>query len=68
MLSFGTFLLSQNEITQHEIDVAENCLLKYVTLFEEYFGINHMYYNVHLLLYFTTSQLWTSMGVFHFQF
>ncbi|EFN72294.1 hypothetical protein EAG_11530, partial [Camponotus floridanus] len=54
MLSFGTFLLSQDEITRHEINVAENCLLKYVTLFEEYFGIQHMYYNVHLLLHFTT--------------
>ncbi|GAB1868075.1 DUF4218 domain-containing protein [Camponotus japonicus] len=54
MLSFGTFLLSQDEITRHEMNVAENCLLKYVTLFEEYFGIQHMYYNVHLLLHFTT--------------
>ena len=57
LLSHAAFLMSQDEISPQDIPVINTYLTKYVGLFEKYFGLDHMYYNVHLLVHFLKSIL-----------
>ncbi|KAE8745056.1 hypothetical protein FOCC_FOCC008307 [Frankliniella occidentalis] len=52
LLSHAVFLISQDEIMQEDLPVIHRYIVKYVTLFETYFGVEHMYYNIHLMLHF----------------
>lgn len=54
----------QKSITLEMIDYAEALLIKFVRLFQKYFGKEHMTYNVHLLLHISSAvrnwgPLWT---------
>jgi len=71
LLSHAAFLMCQDEIHPENIEIANRLLVKYVKLFEKYFGIKHMYYNIHLLLHFPGSltrlgRLW-AYSTFNFE-
>ena len=52
LLSHAVFLISQDEVMPEDLPVINQYIVKYVALFERYFGIDHMYYNIHLMLHF----------------
>ncbi|KAK3924360.1 ATP phosphoribosyltransferase [Frankliniella fusca] len=52
LLSYAVFLISQDEIMSEDLPVINEYLTKYVKLFQKYYGLEHMYYNVHLMLHF----------------
>jgi len=55
LLSHATFLMCEVEVHPQNFTLIRTLLLQYVKLFEQYFGINNMYYNIHLLLHFCES-------------
>ena len=59
MLVYAAYLLSQESITEEEVDIARDLLHEYVRLFEALYGLKSMLYNVHLLDHFADCvKLW----------
>lgn len=59
LLSQAIHYLNNDSIANSELDIAEELIKKYVTLFQEYFGEENMSYNIHLLTHLTnTVRLW----------
>ena len=51
LLSKAIFLLSQDSITEEDINEAERCLVDFVTRFQHRYGPENMLFNVHMLLH-----------------
>ncbi|XP_046408591.1 uncharacterized protein LOC124173129 [Ischnura elegans] len=57
LLSKAVYILLQNSITFEQVKVAEEALLRYVFLFNKYFGVNEMKLDIHLITHITQSVL-----------
>ncbi|KAJ1518814.1 hypothetical protein ONE63_011575 [Megalurothrips usitatus] len=51
LLSHAIYLLSRDVIHEDDLNLAEEYLLRYVVLFQEYFGEENMRFHVHMLLH-----------------
>ncbi|KAK3933055.1 Halomucin [Frankliniella fusca] len=49
LLSKGVFLLSRDSVTDNDIDVAQRCLLRFVTAFQDMHGPEKMRFNIHIM-------------------
>ena len=51
LLSKAVFLLSQDSITEQDIDEANRCLVRFANIFQDTYGAVNMRFNVHVLLH-----------------